>query len=288
MKKRIISAFILSVMALSMTACGDKTNDESTAENVSETTVSADESTETSETKAEKQISATEISESETSSADTEKKESETSAAESKTETEKETEKADDSQEEDAPNNNNNDDNNNDNNNNNNDNAGGNSDNNSSQNNDNSQQETISNDEQPSSSAEFTKNDLIFRYNGNEIYLDENINDVKSKLGEPNDTIVAPSCYYDGDDKTFVYNGFSINTYPDGENDYVVSITITEAGISTEKGAEVGMSINDVLAIYGDSYSQSGSNYQYQIDDKYIYFYVEGDTVQEIGFVYAN
>lgn len=269
MKKRIISAFILSVMALSMTACGDKTTEENTAENVSET-------------KAEKQISATEISESETSSADTEKKEAETSAAESKTETEK----ADDSQEEDAPNNNNNDDNNNDNNNN--DNAGGNSDNNGNQNDDNSQQETISNDEQPSSSAEFTSDDLIFRYNGNEIYLDENINDVKSKLGEPNDTIIAPSCYYDGDDKTFVYNGFSVTTYPDGDNDYVVSITITEAGISTEKGAEVGMSINDVLAIYGDSYSQNGSNYQYQIDDKYIYFYVEDDTVQEIGFVYAN
>ena len=138
------------------------------------------------------------------------------------------------------------------------------------------------------SSGEFTSDDLVFVYNGIKINLDEDINDVIAALGQPVDMISAPSCYYDGDDKTFVYNGFKINTYPDGNNDYVVSIELVSDSVSTVKGVSTGMKIDDALAVYGQDYTVNGFNYQYQIGDKYMYFYVQNGVISVIGIVYAN
>ncbi len=138
------------------------------------------------------------------------------------------------------------------------------------------------------SDGEFTTDDLVFEYNGQIINLDEHINDVKAKIGEPLETNSAPSCYYDGNDKEFIYDGFTIYTYPDGENDYVVSIEFSTDAVSTVKGARVGMAVEEALAIYGEGYSINGSNYQYQIDDRYMYFYVENGFIVNIGIVLAN
>lgn len=138
------------------------------------------------------------------------------------------------------------------------------------------------------SSGEFTSDDLVFVYNGIKINLDEDINDVIAALGQPVDMISAPSCYYDGDDKTFVYDGFKINTYPDGNNDYVVSIELVSDSVSTVKGVSTGMKIDDALAVYGQNYTVNGFNYQYQIGDKYMYFYVQNGVISVIGIVYAN
>ena len=138
------------------------------------------------------------------------------------------------------------------------------------------------------SSGEFTSDDLVFIYNGIRINLDEDINDVIAAIGQPDDMISAPSCYYDGDDKTFVYDGFKVNTYPDGSNDYVVSVELVSDAVSTVKGVSVGMDINDALAVYGSDYTVNGFNYQYQIGDKYMYFYVQNGVISVIGIVYAN
>lgn len=137
-------------------------------------------------------------------------------------------------------------------------------------------------------SGEFTSDDLVFIYNGIRINLDEDINDVIAAIGQPDDMISAPSCYYDGDDKTFVYDGFKVNTYPDGSNDYVVSVELVSDTVSTVKGVSVGMNIDDALAVYGNDYTVNGFNYQYQIGDKYMYFYVQNGVISVIGIVYAN
>lgn len=143
-------------------------------------------------------------------------------------------------------------------------------------------------DDNAAFSGEFTADDLVFIYNGIRINLDEDINDVTAAIGQPDDMISAPSCYYDGDDKTFVYDGFKVNTYPDGSNDYVVSVELVSDNVSTVKGVSVGMNIDDALAVYGSDYTVNGFNYQYQIGDKYMYFYVQNSVISVIGIVYAN
>jgi hypothetical protein len=286
MKKHIILSLVISILAVGMTACGTDETDSSSSVQNNETTVSDSYEQSEETTKAEKKISTTEttakVSDTSVSESTTEKTVTSavTSAATSVAAT---TSNGNTS----AQNNNNN-------NNTQNNNSNNYQDNNnyeqSYENNDNNYQDNnnIDNPSENNTDAEFIYDDLVFEYNGQTINLDENINDVKAKIGEPLDMVSAPSCYYDGDDKTFIYDGFSINTYPDGDNDYVVSIELNTDAVSTIKGAKVGMSIDDAIALYGNNYTQNGSNYQYQIDDKYMYFYVENGTVSIIGIVYAN
>lgn len=283
MKKHIILSLVISILAVGMTACGTDETDSSSSVQNNETTVSDSYEQSEETTKAEKKISTTEttakVSDTSVSESTTEK--TVTSAATSVAAT---TSNGNTS----AQNNNNN--NNTQNNNSNNYQDNNNNYEQSYENNDNNYQDNnnIDNPSENNTDAEFIYDDLVFEYNGQTINLDENINDVKAKIGEPLDMVSAPSCYYDGDDKTFIYDGFSINTYPDGDNDYVVSIELNTDAVSTIKGAKVGMSIDDAIALYGNNYTQNGSNYQYQIDDKYMYFYVENGTVSIIGIVYAN
>lgn len=134
----------------------------------------------------------------------------------------------------------------------------------------------------------FEESDLIFTANGTDIKLDQDINSVRDGIGEPINIVSAPSCFYEGDDKSFIYECFTITTYPDGNEDYIVSIEITSDSISTPKGAKIGMTLDEVTEIYGSGYIFVNNQYRYQIDNKFLYFYIENGYVSTIGYVYAN
>ncbi len=268
MKKTLVLTLLISALALSFTGCGTDKNDISKADAVTSTSdVSSEKSKETSE-KATKKISSTEQ---ETTVNETSEKVEETTVAVTTTSVQITEQQNDEIQNNETIENN-------------------------QPQEDNLPASEIENnviEETPTSeitqsTGEFTVDDLVFEYNGQIINLDEHINDVKSKIGEPLEMTSAPSCYYDGDDKSFIYDGFTIYTYPDGENDYVVSIEFSTDAVSTVKGARVGMAIEEALAIYGEGYSVNGSNYQYQIDNRYMYFYVQNGFIVNIGIVLAN
>ena len=154
---------------------------------------------------------------------------------------------------------------------------------------DNSSEETSDNDTQ--SSGEFDESDLVISISGAEIQLEDNINDVVAAFGQPIDIISAPSCKYSGfEDKTYIYDGFTVNTYPnaDGSIDYVVGVEVTSDTYETAKGISIGSELDAVFKAYGEEYVTLGSTYRYIIDSKILSFYIEDDKVNSISYIFDN
>lgn len=108
---------------------------------------------------------------------------------------------------------------------------------------------------------------------------------IKDSFGEPVDYTEAASCYFDGMDKMFTYEGFEVRTYPKDGKDYIQDLCISTDNFKAEGDVTVGSSIDDVKAVYGEDFKQTGSMYKYMIEgNKYIYFFVLNDAVKYFGY----
>lgn len=127
----------------------------------------------------------------------------------------------------------------------------------------------------------------VFSYtiNGVAIVPGEDFSEALSKLGEPVDFNEAASCYFDGMDKQYFYDGFEIKTYPVGDKDYVQDICVSVDTYSTPEGITIGSSLEEVVAAYGEDYEKMGKMYNYYVtEDKYMYFFVTNDGVKYFGY----
>lgn len=145
--------------------------------------------------------------------------------------------------------------------------------------------------ENTSNAGSFDESDFVATFSAGKINFGDDIESVKAILGEPLDVQEAPSCKYTGQlDKTFIFNECSINTYPneDGSKDYVVGIVITSDDYVTAKGAKIGTTSEELIKIYGKSQSDDAPMRKYNIGNKSLSFYVEGDAVAEINYIWDN
>jgi hypothetical protein len=134
--------------------------------------------------------------------------------------------------------------------------------------------------------AEFAQNDMYLSIGDTGISVEENIESIVSVLGEPTDYSEAPSCAFDGMDKIYTYPGITFYTYPSDEEDYVLEIVLDDETYQTLKGAQVGMSLDEITAIYGEGYESNGNYIMYYANEtEYMYCYMNGETVTSIGFV---
>ncbi len=104
-------------------------------------------------------------------------------------------------------------------------------------------------------------------------------------LGEPVSFTEAASCYYDGMDKVYTYEGFEIKTYPVGDKDYVQDICMSSDAYATGEGITVGSTLEDVVAAYGEDYELIGKMYKYYFtEDTYMYYFIMNDAVKYFGY----
>ena len=142
--------------------------------------------------------------------------------------------------------------------------------------------------EESSSAAAISAEDVKFTYNGSTVELNTEIDAMVVALGEPISVTSQMSCHGEGEDKTYTYDGFVVNSYPRDGKDYVMEIVVSNAGIPTSKGIEVGSSASDVVAAYGNGYKEVGVYYAYDAGDKKsLQFYIENDAVKEIDYYYS-
>ena len=142
--------------------------------------------------------------------------------------------------------------------------------------------------EESSSAAAVSANDVKFTYNGSTVELNTEIDAMVVALGEPISVTSQMSCHGEGEDKTYTYDGFVVNSYPRDGKDYVMEIVVSNAGIPTSKGIEVGSSASDVVAAYGSGYKEVGVYYAYDAGNKMsLQFYIENDAVKEIDYFYS-
>ena len=133
----------------------------------------------------------------------------------------------------------------------------------------------------------FDGDDMTFNYNGNAIGVNMDMDSIVACMGEPIQIDTAPSCYYDGDDKTYIYNDYTIYTYTyDGSAYYSQEVEFTSNTVYTDKGIHIGSTLAEVESAYGTGYTVMGTNYRYYAsDDTYFYLNIDQGVVTAIGYV---
>ncbi len=135
-------------------------------------------------------------------------------------------------------------------------------------------------------SAEDTQNNECFYViNDAKIVPGTDFSEALGILGDPVKYTEAASCYYEGMDKIFSYEGFEITTYPVKEKDFVQDINISSDKYKTTEGITVGSTLKDVTDAYGEDYELTGKMYRYYYSDNlYMYFFIINDAVKYFGY----
>jgi len=134
------------------------------------------------------------------------------------------------------------------------------------------------------SGAEAPITGFVFTYNGVSMGADLDFNTVYDALGKETTYFEAPSCAFEGIDKVYTYNHFEVDTYPDGEMDRIQYIFLLDDIVSTEEGACIGMSAQEITDIYGACDDESNGSLTYTKEGMKLTFVIEGDSVTSIQY----
>ena len=90
-----------------------------------------------------------------------------------------------------------------------------------------------------------------FTYGGTQIAMNADAAPVVEALGEAKKYTEEESCAFEGLDKTYYYGSFYLQTYPEGDKDYVYCLWLVDDSVETEEGIYIGASQADVEKAYG-------------------------------------
>lgn len=117
--------------------------------------------------------------------------------------------------------------------------------------------------EPPSASGTSQATGYTFTFKGVEIAVDADLAPIVAALGEPTDYSEFDSCAFQGKDKTWIYGGVILRSYPEGDKDLVLSIELKDDSVSTPEGIYVGSSKDEVTAKYGAPASETDTAVTY-------------------------
>lgn len=151
---------------------------------------------------------------------------------------------------------------------------------------------TIGESNSPSDSdsdSEASDKTLAFVHNNVKITPNDLVDPLITALGSDYTYYESPSCAYIGLDKCYVYKGFSIYTYPDDNAvDHVLQIVLTDDTLSTPEGLIVGDTVEKVIELYGNDYTESDGSYAYTHGKTTLMIIMKNDRVISIQYCYAD
>lgn len=125
---------------------------------------------------------------------------------------------------------------------------------------------------------------FIFTSNDVEIRMNAEADPIVEALGEPVSTFEAPSCAFQGTDYIYTYDGFQLNTYPLNDVNYVSSVVFTSDAVATAEGLEIGGTLEDMVAAYGEDYTEAYGEYTYTRGDSQLAVLIEEGTITSIAY----
>ena len=126
---------------------------------------------------------------------------------------------------------------------------------------------------------------FAFTADGFVIHMDMDMSLVLDALGQPLGVFEAPSCAFDGIDRIFRFPGVQIHTYPEGDLDFVHTISIRDDSVTTTEGIYLGSDFEAVIAAYGSNYEQEFGMFTFTRGETTLSFFVEDDMV--VGITYG-
>lgn len=129
-----------------------------------------------------------------------------------------------------------------------------------------------------------TADEYKFEANGVTVVMNEEASATLDKLGEPMNYFEAPSCAFEGIDKTYTYAGFQLVTYPQGDKDHVSSVALKDDSISTPEGVYIGDPVSKLDEVYGTDRTEKDNAYTYTKGKCKLEFIIDGDTITSITY----
>lgn len=126
---------------------------------------------------------------------------------------------------------------------------------------------------------------FAFTSNGVEIRMNAEADPIVEALGDPISTFDAPSCAFQGTDWIYTYDGFQVNTYPLNDVNYVASVVFTSDAVATPEGLEIGDTMEDMVAAYGEDYAEEYDQYTYTRGDSQLAVLLEDGTITSIEYL---
>ncbi len=145
-------------------------------------------------------------------------------------------------------------------------------------------QEDQNEQQEPQDSQQKEPSGFAFEYNGVKIYMNTDAAPIIEALGECQDYFEAESCAFKGLDKTYLYPGFEITTYPMDDKDYISAIDLKDDTVSTPEGIYLGSTVEDMISAYGEDYIEELGSYTYIKDDSKLQFIVRDGEIAAITY----
>ncbi len=123
----------------------------------------------------------------------------------------------------------------------------------------------------------------IFEYKGTKVEIDGEAAPVVEALGEAASYFEAPSCAFEGIDKTYTYSGFELDTYPQGEVDHISAVVFKDDSVATAEGICIGDTREKLEEAYGAG-TEEGGMLVYAKDGMKLCFILQGDEVVSIEY----
>lgn len=126
---------------------------------------------------------------------------------------------------------------------------------------------------------------FVYDANGVAVAMDASAEEIVTSLGEPISYFESASCAFEGLDKTYTYDGFTLNTYPDKDGkDMVSSVVLNDDTVQTKEGAKLGMTSSEIEGLYGTDYTDSNGSYIYEKGGMKLMFVITDGAVTSIQY----
>ena len=125
---------------------------------------------------------------------------------------------------------------------------------------------------------------FVFEYEGIQMYVNQEATEVLDALGEPVSYFEAASCAFEGLDKMYTYSSFELDTYPEGDTDYISCIYFLDDMVETPEGISLYMTQADMEAAYGTDYEEANGAYVYTKGNGQLSFIIENDEIVVIEY----
>ena len=125
----------------------------------------------------------------------------------------------------------------------------------------------------------------VFESAGTAIEINTKVETYTSKLGEPKGGYYeAKSCAFDGLDKFWYYDGFTIQAYQKDGADLVYSVILTDDTVKTKEGVKIGDTKDKMTSVYGSSFKANGTICAYESGNMALEFTVKDDAIISIAY----
>lgn len=124
----------------------------------------------------------------------------------------------------------------------------------------------------------------VFEAGGVKIAMDADMGPIAKALGEPLNYFEDPSCAAQGIAKRYIYAGFEVITYPEGDKDLVAGVILKDDTVATSEGVDLSMAREQVMEAYGSGTEATERSVTYAKGSMKLRFLFEGERIVSIEY----